>query len=382
MGSIVLAIAAISDYTADGTVDQPSYAPTAAEMMQSRQMYLRAESAWDDAMVQNSREGMLASVAAFDSAVALDPSNAKAWAALAISYAFLGIRKALPSDSVFPLVMEPALRAIELDSTLALAHEALALKYWVFDFEWMKAHDEYVTAAQLEPDTPDAYRRLAEASHILTDLGWGDSAVAIVRPMVEEYWLPAYNFLIALLNNGRPEQALNEARRLDSVEILQELSDDLDFQGVDLQREFSWRFGEIRVKALLELGRFREAEEELSGLDSLVSDVRHGSIRQSMLEAYVQARSGNAAAAEAMLAGASDSGLSKVSQATLYAWLGNTDRALDLLEAEFEEKGFVYWFPSSPDFAPLREERRYVDLLSQMGLSCQYNLAGHRCYQM
>ena len=377
MGSIVLAIAAISDYSADGAVDRPPAAPTAAEMMQSRQMFLRAESAWRDAVMRFSRKAMVAAVATLDSAVALDPSNAKAWAALARSYAFIGIQKVLPSDSVFPLVMQPALRAIELDSALALAHEALALKYWVFDWEWLKAHNEYVTAAELEPDTPESYERLAEASHILTDLGWGDSAAAIVRPVVEEHWLAAYNYLIALLNNGRPEQALTEARRLASVDLLAELIDD-----VDIQHELSWRLGVIRVKALLELGRFRDAEEELSGLDSLVSIVRNGSVRHGMLEAYVQARSGNGAAAEAMLAGASESGLSTVSQATLHAWLGNTDRALDLLEAEFEAKGFVYWFPSSPDFAPLRQDRRFASLLSQMGLSCQYNPDGHTCYQM
>ncbi len=387
VGGLLVAIFAVGNSFRDRPEVQPPHVPSAAEVMQSRQTYLRAASAWKDAMTRSSREAMVAAVASLDSAVALDPANAKAWAALARGYAFLGFRRVLPSDSVFPLVTEAALRAIELDSTLALAHEALAWKYWAFDWEWMKAHDAFITAAQLEPDTPDSYGRLAEASHILTDLGWGDSAVAIVRPVVEANGTAALNYLIALLNNGRPEQALDEARRLDSAETLAELIDD-----VDLKPELRWRFGEIRVKALLDLGRFREANEELSALDSLVEElsaldsqvsvVEILSARSDMLAAYVQARSGNAAAAEAMLAGASESGLTNRSQAILYAWLGNADRALDLLEAEFEAKGFVYWFPSSPDFAPLRRERRFVELLSQMGLSCRYDLDGHTCYQM
>lgn len=364
LAGLLLAIAAIRDSLGDRPESQPLRAASAAEIMQSRQLYLRAVAEWENA--GGDIERSVAAVAMFDSAIALDPSNAKAWAALARSYAGLGVYRILPSDSVFPLVMEPALRAIELDSTLALAHEALALKYWVFDFEWIRAHDEYVRAAQLEPDTPDAARRLAEASHILTDLGWADSAVAIVRPVVEEHPLAALNYTTALLNNGRLDLALSEARRLDSV---------------DVPAGWRWQLGEIRVKALLELGRFREVEEELSGMDSLVSDIRSLSALHSMLEAYVQTRSGNTAVTEAILAEASESGLSPVSQAILYAWLGDSDRALDLLEVEFDAKGFVYWFPSRPDLAPLRTDPRFVSLLSQMGLSCQYSVEGHECYQ-
>ena len=364
LAGLLLAIAAIRDSLGDRPESQPLRAVSAAEIMQSRQLYLRAVAEWENA--GGDIERSVAAVAMLDSAIALDSSNAKAWAALARSYAILGVQRMLPSDSVFPLVMEPALRAIELDSTLALAHEALALKYWIFDWEWIRAHDEFVRAAQLEPDTPGATSRLAEASHILTDLGWADSAVAIVRPVVEEGPLAALNYATALLNNGRLDLALREARRLDSV---------------DVPAGWRWQLGEIRVKALLELGRFREAEEELSGMDSLVADLNYLSSLHSVLEAYVQTRSGNTAAAETMLAEASESGLSPVSQAILYAWLGDSDRALDLLEAEFEAKGFVFWFPSRPDLAPLRTDPRFVSLLLQMGLSCQYSVEGHECYQ-
>jgi hypothetical protein len=270
--------------------------------MQSRQLYLRAEAERGNAGRDRARN--LAVVAMLDSAIALDSSNARAWAALARNYAFLGISRILPSDSVWPLVMEPALRAIELDSTLALAHEALALKYWVFDWEWLKAHDEYVLAARLDPDTPDAARRLAEASHILTDLGRVDSATAMVRPVIDEHLGAALNYSKAFLNNGKPERALSEARRLDSAEY------------PALTR---WVFGEIRVKALVELGRYREAEEELAGLDSLPveSDLLDQRAEQSSLAAYIRARSGDRAAAEAILDGLSGAPVRRASLAAI-----------------------------------------------------------------
>ena len=366
VAALGLAIAVVWNATRDRSDPPEPGAVSAADIMQSRQLYLRAEAEWENAGRDRDRGRYLAAVAMLDSAVVLDSSNAKAWARLAGSYAFLGTQRILPSDSVFPLVMEPALRAIELDSTLALAHEALALKYWVFDWEWLKAHDEFVLAAQLEPGTPNAVSRLAEASHILTDLGRGDSAIAIVRPVFEQDPLAALNYLTAFLNNGRFEQAISEAQRLDSV---------------DVSAGWRWRFGEFRVNALVELGRFREAEEELAGLEGLASKSAHVGAQHSALEAYVQARSGNTATAEAILAEASESGLSLVNQAILYTWVGANDRALDLLEAEFEAKGFVYWLPSRPDLAPLREDPRFIALLAQMGLSCQYTDDGHACYQ-
>jgi tRNA A-37 threonylcarbamoyl transferase component Bud32/tetratricopeptide (TPR) repeat protein len=366
VGGVLLATAAIRDSLRDRPEGQPPRAPSAAEIMQSRQMYLRAEGEWENAGMDIERS--VAAVAMFDSAIALDSSNAKAWAALARSYAFLGVQRMLPSDSVFPLVMEPALRAIELDSTLALAHEALALKYWVFDWEWIRAHDEYVRAAQLEPDTPGAHRRLAEASHILTDLGWADSAIAIVRQVVEQRQSPtaANNYLMALQNSGRPEQALSEARRLDSV-------------GVDAG--WRWRFGEIRLNALMELGRYREAELELRHLDSLASANPNFPFEPRVLEAYLRARSGERAAAEVILDELSGTRGRRAGRAAAYAWTGGSDRALDLLEEEVEAKGFVYWLPSRPDLAPLRTDPRFVSLLLQMGLSCQYSAEGHECYQ-
>jgi len=361
-----LAIAVVWNATRDRSDPPAPRAVSAADIMQSRQLYLRAEAEWENAGRNRDRGRYLAAVAMLDSAVALDSSNAKAWAALASRYAYLGIQQILPSDSVFPLVMDPALRAIELDYTLASAHEALAMKYWVFDWEWMDAHDEFVLAAQLEPGTPNAVSRLAEASHILTDLGRGDSAIAIVRPVFEQDPLAALSYLMAFLNNGRYEQAISEAQRLDSVEV---------------SAGWRWTFGAVRVNALVELGRFREAEEELAGLESLASRSAYLGAQHSALEAYVQARSGNTATAEAILAEESESGLSLVNQAILQTWIGANDRALDLLEAEFASKGFVYWLPSRPDLAPLREDPRFIALLAQMGLSCQYRDDGHVCYQ-
>ena len=301
---------------------------------------------------------MMSATALFDSATRLDPSNAQAFAWLASAYAFLGVFSVLPSDSVFPLVLAPAMRAIQLDSTLAMAHEALALKYWVFDFQWQKASTEYVTAARLAPNTPEAAEWLSEAAHIQTDLGRRDSALALLRPALESGygWVPKVNYLGALLNGGDFETALTEARRL---------------LGDESNTELRGFFQGVAIRALIELERFDEARAEIDSWgDRLPAD--------ECLPAYWQARAGNPRQAVAELA---ESRCTRAAEAKVLAWAGDLDRALELLEQEFAAKGFVRWLPSDPAFAPLREDPRFDKLLARMGLACLYSENGHECFQ-
>jgi len=112
----------------------------------ARDSYLHALSAWSD----GSKEGLDTAVVYFRRATELDHGYAEAYAGLADAYVMLAYFGYRPSDAMFPKAKDAALRSIQLDSTLASAHPALAYELtWERDFAG--ANSEFRKAIALDP---------------------------------------------------------------------------------------------------------------------------------------------------------------------------------------------------------------------------------------
>jgi hypothetical protein len=112
----------------------------------ARDSYLHALNAWSD----GSKEGLDTAVVYFRRATELDHGYAEAYAGLADAYVMLAYFGYRPSDAMFPKAKEAALRSIQLDSTLASAHPALAYELtWERDFAGANA--EFRKAIALDP---------------------------------------------------------------------------------------------------------------------------------------------------------------------------------------------------------------------------------------
>ena len=349
---------------------EPPNIPTAADRMQARQLFLRGDAAWSafaDARDREQRRQLLLQAAAqFDSARRLDPQNADTWAGLAIVYSYMGIQQLLPGDSAFALVEGPALRAIALDSASARAWEALAFKHWIFDWKWQEAYEAFMTAARLDPENPDVPGWRGEAAHLQIDLGRPDSALAAVRPVLSDttHPLPRLNYLLGLQYSRQYEAALAEAQRL--------IEEDAGYL-----RRVRPNFWAVALQALIQLGRMEEAGEVVENLPEEVVSV--WPCLRSEYFAAVGDRSQALACFDRLRA--SGRGVWPRQEVIVLAWLGDLDRAFEILEQIFAAKGFVYWFPSDPAFDPLREDPRYDMLLAEMGLECRYYEDGHDCFQ-
>ena len=98
----------------------------------------------------------------FHQAVAIDPNNAEAWAALADSYSSLGadIGAADPA-AMRPLARAATVKALEIDPDLSEAHVTSGwLKLW-YDWDWAGAEREFKRAIELNPNNSTAHTRYA-----------------------------------------------------------------------------------------------------------------------------------------------------------------------------------------------------------------------------
>src|SRR5438046_10160500 len=112
----------------------------------ARAAYLRGLTAWSD----GSKEGLDTAVTYFRRATELDPTYAEAYAGLADAYVMLGYFGYRPSDATFHKAKEAALRSMQLDSTLASPHPALAYEL-AWERNFADANSEFRKAVALDP---------------------------------------------------------------------------------------------------------------------------------------------------------------------------------------------------------------------------------------
>jgi tetratricopeptide (TPR) repeat protein len=67
----------------------------------------------------------------------------------------------------YPRARETALRALELDSSLPEAHQALAGVHYFFDWDWRRAEEEFLEALRLNPEHAETSRLYARLLLVL-----------------------------------------------------------------------------------------------------------------------------------------------------------------------------------------------------------------------
>ena len=134
-------------------------------------LYLQGRYFWN----KRTEEGFQRAADYFQQAIERDPSYAPAYAGLAdtlglTSTYYLG----LPNE-LMPKGRTAALKALQLDDTLAEAHTSLALIAENYDYDWQTAGKEFQRAIQLDPGYATAHQWYAE---YLSWLGRFDEALA------------------------------------------------------------------------------------------------------------------------------------------------------------------------------------------------------------
>lgn len=115
--------------------------------------YLRGRSFWN----QRSEASLLKAVEQFNKAIEVDAGYAPAYSGLADCYTTLGYLSYLDPLDSFPRAREAAIRALELDPSLAEAHASLAYYNLYHAWNWAEAENEFKKAIELNPNYATAH---------------------------------------------------------------------------------------------------------------------------------------------------------------------------------------------------------------------------------
>jgi TolB-like protein/DNA-binding winged helix-turn-helix (wHTH) protein/Tfp pilus assembly protein PilF len=132
--------------------------PASPGSYQAYDLYLKGRYFWN----KRTKDGFQQAADYFQRSIAIDPSYARAYAGLADTYALMSSWSFVPQSEAIPKARAAALRALQLDDSLAEAHTSLALIAENYDYDWQTAEKEYRRAIQLDPQYATAHQWYAE----------------------------------------------------------------------------------------------------------------------------------------------------------------------------------------------------------------------------
>jgi tetratricopeptide (TPR) repeat protein len=298
---------------------------------------------------KRSSEGMKTATGYFEQAIALDPRFALAYAGLADCYSLLG-SDTLPASVASAKARTAALKALELDPSIAEGHTALAVVHFYYDWNWSDSERELQRAIQLNPNYATAHHW---SSIYLSAMGRFPEAIQEAERAHELDPL-SLSITLSLATEYR------DARRFDrSIELLSAV--------LELDSNFAAAHQGLG-KTYQAMGLWKLAVEEFQRAVAL----SHDSESLTGL-AYAYSASGERAEAlkivDQLRAQPASNYVSPFNMAAVFTGLGEKDKAFSYLDRAYHERDSRLPFLAVDRwFEPLRSDPRFVELCSRMGL--------------
>ena len=312
--------------------------------------YLKGKYAANAYTAAGDREAL----AHFTKAADLDPEYPLAQVGLANVYRALATESSEPARSeYFQLARAAALRGLQLDSGLPGAHLALALVDLYAYWDWTAAETGLSRALELNPNDPDAHQQYA----------WflaarGDVDRALTHAQASRQLDP-----LGLIRRTTVAGILYYARKYPlAIKELQDvvaLDPTFIVAHVGLARTYAasgmFEVAAMEINKAIELGGRDTAW--VAELGRIQADAgRSGDARRVLDELIAMEASGTR--------------VGPGSFAGLYTALGATDRAFAALESGVREHvSELRWIKVDPRFDTLRNDRRFIAILSLGGLA-------------
>jgi TolB-like protein/Flp pilus assembly protein TadD len=290
------------------------------------------------------------SVQYFRRAIEADDRYALAYAGLADAYNLLCGYSVLSPAEAFPRAKEAALKALELDETLAEAHTSLAHIIMPFEWDWAAAEREYRRAIELDPNCSASHHWY---SVYLRIMGRFDEALAELQTALELEPL-------SLIINAALGTHFHLARQ--PALAIEQLS-----KTIELDANFPYAYF-IRGLAYEQAGRHKEAVAELRKAVRLSDNPEYLS-RLGCAHASSKRRGEARAILRKLNELRKRKYVAGYDLAALHTALGENDLAFAWLETALAERDETLCLLGiDPILDNLRSDPRFTELLSRVGL--------------
>nr|ART35743.1 B71 [uncultured bacterium] len=311
------------------------------------QRYLQGRFYWNRRTGENVRKA----IEQFKAAAERDPRFALAYAGLADCYAIASTYTGERSSETLPLAKTNALRAIELDGSLAEPHATLGMLNH-FAWHFTESEVEFKRAIELNPNYPTAHHWY---SRLLRSLKRSDEAWTEIKKASEVDPLSLViinNIAEQEIERGDLNSAAAECRRI-----------------IELDPNF-WAGHQTMAIVFAKQERYSEAlAEAQKGLD-----LSHRSNSSLASLAHVYGRLGKRSEAEAAIKELQERYAKREADgrdlAVAYTGLGDRDQAFVWLERAYTDRSnFVAVLRLEPLLDSLHSDPRWNDLQRRVGLN-------------
>jgi serine/threonine protein kinase/tetratricopeptide (TPR) repeat protein len=299
-------------------------------------------------LTRHTREASENALGYFQQAIARDPRYALAYSGLADGY-YDRSNSYLPPADAIPLARAAALKALELDDSLAEAHTSLGLVKMYYDWDWVGAGREFRKAIELKPGYASAHHWYA---YYLAELGQLDQALREIEKARELDPLSVY-----VITGAAQLEYLARNYDRTATYAMQAIELDDGAPGAHI----------FLGMAYLTQGRTSEAVSELEKAWTLDDG---GEVAGWV--GYVYGKLGRHDKATEVLhkmRSASHRFIPAYSIAMIHAGLEETDAAFEWLASALEDRSEgMAWLNVDPRLEELRSDPRFEELVRRVGL--------------